>query len=160
MPTRSAAEVMRCDVVTVRPDLSLRELETVLLRERIQGAPVVEGGRVVGVVSRSDVVRQLKLEEERITAASYYLEPFDAEHRAAAEDDRILEGVGARVAKLRVRDVMIEDVVSVAPDATLGEVARCMLERPVHRVFVLEGEELRGVISSLDLVRQLAEGTA
>ncbi len=149
---------MQSDVVTVHPELQLRELESVLLRERIHGAPVVEGGRVVGVVSRSDVVRQLKLEEERIADAAYYLEPFDADRRAPEQDERIFEGVGARTAKLRVRDIMIQDVVSVPPDAPLAEVARCMLERPVHRILVLEEGELRGLISSLDLVRHLAGG--
>lgn len=158
MSRRKARDVMRTGVVKVRPDMPLRELEEVLLRERIQGAPVVEGNRVIGVVSRSDVVRQLKLEEERLEDASYYLEPFDADQRAPEEDDRIFEGAGVRVANLPVREVMIEDVVSVPPDATLPEVARQMLERPVHRVFVLEGGELLGVISSLDLVRELAKG--
>ena len=157
MSAPRARDVMRTNVVSVRPDLTLRELQDVLLKARIQGAPVVEGGRVIGVVSRSDVVRQLKLEEQRLGDAAYYLEPFDADDRAPGDQDRILEGVGVRVAKRLVREVMIEDVVSVSPDATLPEVARRMLERPVHRVFVLEQGELRGVISSLDLVRRIAE---
>ena len=157
MPPR-ARDVMRKDVVTVRPDMPLNELEGVLLRERIQGAPVVEGGRVIGVISRSDVVRQLKVEEARLEDAAYYLEPFDADLRKSDEHDRILEGVGVRVATRPVREVMVEDVVSVPPDATLQDVARRMLERPVHRVFVLEEGALLGVVSSLDLLRLVAEG--
>ena len=47
MSRRKARDVMRTGVVKVRPEMPLRELEEVLLRERIQGAPVVEGNRVV-----------------------------------------------------------------------------------------------------------------
>jgi CBS domain-containing protein len=53
---------------------------------------------------------------------------------------------------------MIDDILSVVPDATLQEVAKVMLERPVHRVLVMEGGALLGLISSLDLLRLFAEG--
>jgi CBS domain-containing protein len=149
---------MQAEVVTVRPDMPLSELGGVLLRERIHGAPVVEAGRVVGIVSRSDVVRQLKVEEQRLTDSAYYLEPFDADLRSPDDDLRMGEAVAARVAKLCVHDVMIDDILSVVPDATLQEVAKVMLERPVHRVLVMEGGALLGLISSLDLLRLFAEG--
>ncbi|MEN8183240.1 MAG: CBS domain-containing protein [Myxococcota bacterium] len=153
-----ARDVMQTEVVSVRADMPLSELEGVLLRQRIHGAPVVEGNRVIGVVSRSDVVRRLKFEEQRLEDAAYYLEPFDADQRGSEDHDRMLEAVAVRVAKLRVRDIMIEDVLSVAPDATLQEVAKKMLERPVHRMFVMEEGALLGLISSLDLLRLFAEG--
>jgi len=149
---------MQAEVVTVRPDMPLSELGGVLLRERIHGAPVVEAGRVVGIVSRSDVVRQLKVEEQRLTDSAYYLEPFDADLRSPDDDLRMGEAVAARVAKLCVHDVMIDDILSVVPDATLQEVAKVMLERPVQRVLVMEGGALLGLISSLDLLRLFAEG--
>lgn len=43
--------------------------------------------------------------------------------------------------------------VTVRPDATLGEVARLMIESNIHHVVVAEGNEIRGVVSSLDFVR-------
>ena len=157
MPQR-ARDVMQTSVVTVRPQLPLNGLEEVLLRHRIHGAPVVEGGRVLGIVSRSDVVRQLKLEEERLTDSAYYLEPFDADLRTPEDHRQVLEAAAARVAQLRVCDVMIEDLRSVSPEATLQEVAKVMLEGPVHRVLVMEEGALRGLISSLDLLQLFAEG--
>jgi CBS domain-containing protein len=155
---RQARDVMQTEVVTVRPDMPLSELEEVLLRQHIHGAPVVEGGRVVGIVSRSDVVRQLKLEEQRLTDSAYYLEPFDAELRTPEDQNRTFEAVAARIAKLCVHDVMIEDLLSVAPDATLQEVAKVMLERRVRRLLVMEAGALLGLVSSADLLRLFAEG--
>ena len=52
----AARDVMQAEVVTVEPTLPAAELEALLDRERISGAPVVEGGRLVGVVSRADLV--------------------------------------------------------------------------------------------------------
>ncbi|MDO8386418.1 MAG: CBS domain-containing protein [Polaromonas sp.] len=43
--------------------------------------------------------------------------------------------------------------VTVRPDASLGEVARLMVESDIHHVVVAEGQDIRGVVSSLDFVR-------
>jgi CBS domain-containing protein len=153
------AEVMRRELVTVTPGLGLSELEERLLRARISGAPVVEGDRVVGVVSRSDVVRQLELERSRFEAASsFYLEPFDVEAEGASDRRRVPEAVAARLESLCVADVMIRDVIHVAPSAPLAEAARLMVERRVHRVLVLEQDRLQGLLTALDLARLVAEG--
>jgi CBS domain-containing protein len=152
-------EVMRRELVTVAPELGLPDLEERLLRARISGAPVVEDGRVVGVVSRSDVVRQLDLERSRFAAASsFYLEPFDVEAEGARDRRRVPEAVAARLESLRVGDVMIRDVIHVAPSASLAEAARLMVERRVHRVLVLEQDRLQGLLTALDLARLVADG--
>lgn len=157
---RTAREVMEREIVTISPSQPLSELESLLLRHGILGVPVVEKGRLVGIVSRSDVVRQLKVEEERIAASAFYLEPFDADQRDAEDLSRALEAAASRVARLRVRDVMIRDLITVSLDAKIEEVARVMVERRIHRVLVTEGEQLRGLISSLDLVALLADERA
>ena len=156
----TARDLMQIDVVTVEAGRPLTELEEVLLRHKIHGAAVVEHGKLVGIVSRSDVVRQLKLEEERIAASAFYLEPFDADDRRPEDYERVLEAAASRVAKLHVRDLMVGDLISVSPDASLQQVASVMLDRRVHRVLVTEGDELRGIVSSLDLVRLFADGSA
>lgn len=151
---------MQTKLVTVSPDRPVSELQEVLLRHRIHGAPVVERGRLVGIVSRSDIVRQLKLEEERIAASAFYLESFDADQQRVEDQERVIAASAIRVSKLVVRDVMIEDLISVGPDATLQQAAQTMLDRRVHRLLVTEGPELRGIITSLDLVRLFADGSA
>lgn len=157
----TASDLMQRDVVSVPPDRPLAELEELLLKHRIHGVPVVEDGRLVGIVSRSDVIRQLKLEEERIASSSYYFESDQSFHVPGAPDaepGRVLEVAAGRVAKLRVRDVMVDDLITVAPDAPLQEVARVMADRRIHRLLVTEDGRLRGIVTSLDLVRLLADG--
>lgn len=41
----------------------------------------------------------------------------------------------------------------VRPDASLSEVARLMVEANIHHVVVMDGTDIRGVVSSLDFVR-------
>ena len=60
---RRARDLMSGPPRTVRPDTSLADLERALLDAGVGGFPVVEDGRLVGVVSRSDVVRQLSVEQ-------------------------------------------------------------------------------------------------
>ena len=50
-----ANDVMAEKVFSVSPELSLLELERDLAAQRITGAPVIDHGRVVGIVSRADV---------------------------------------------------------------------------------------------------------
>lgn len=156
----TARDIMQTEIVTVAPSRPLAELGEILLRHRIHGVPVVEEGRLVGIVSRSDVVRQLKVEEGRIAASAFYFESFDADEHRAEDYARVLEAAAGRVAKLHVRDVMIQDLITVTPEVTLQQMAQVMLERRVHRLLVTEGEELRGIVSSLDLVALFADGSA
>jgi CBS domain-containing protein len=154
-------DVMKSEVVCVHTDTSLAGLEEILLRHRIGGAPVLDGERVVGVVSRSDVVRQLQLERSWVEAiSSFYLDPFDSEQRDFEDGARITEVLAHRLRDLTVGDVMQTELLITSPDAELASVAQQMLERRVHRILVMEGESLQGIVSSLDLVRLFAEGKA
>lgn len=154
-------------VVHIGPDESLAELERMLLAERLGGLPVVERGRLVGVVSRSDIVRVLGAERALAEAqADFYREfhddPFAPSERAAREEAGQREGIegqiAQRMAALRVRDAMTADVVSVPADAALREAAARMTERRIHRVVVTDGDRLAGVLTALDVVGAVADG--
>lgn len=154
-----ARDIMKTDVVRIPGHAPLGELGEVLLRQHIHGVPVEDGGRVVGVVSRSDVARQLQLERERFEASSaFYLEPFDADERDPDDDLRAWQAAGARLGKLQVKDVMSGDLIEIAPDASVAEVAHRMLERRVQRLLVMEDGHLLGVISGSDVLALVADG--
>jgi CBS domain-containing protein len=50
-------EVMTWGVVTVRPDTDIRQAARIMHEQRIGALPVVENGRIVGILSETDVVR-------------------------------------------------------------------------------------------------------
>lgn len=151
------SDVMRTKLITVRPQDSVMHLDEVLARHRITGAPVMDGDAIVGVVSRSDVVRQLEVERSRFEGASWYLEPFDAEQRQAEDEQRVPQAMAARLSQLRVAEVMTREVLAVEADAELATAARRMAEKRVHRLIVLEAGKLAGLVSSLDLLQGFAD---
>lgn len=160
-------DAMRPQPIQIGPEATLAELERVLLAERVGGLPVVEGGRLVGVVSRSDILRRLGVERAVAEAqADFYREfhddPFAPSARAAREDAEQREGIeqqiAQRMASLRVRDAMTPEVVAVDADAPLRDAAAVMAERRIHRVIVTEDGRLAGLLSALDVVRLVAAG--
>jgi len=149
------ADVMQKDPVTFRPDQGLAAIEEILVRCGITGAPVVEEGRLVGVISRSDLVRQLELERSRIESAHETLGSFERED-AFATPASVAMAVATRWLPLKVKDVMRRDVVQVSPDDTVATAAGRMVEHGIHRLAVTDGGHLVGLVSTLDLLAVLA----
>lgn len=52
-----ARDVMTEDVITIGPDEGVEALAQIMVKRRLNLVPVIEGGRLVGVVSRADVIR-------------------------------------------------------------------------------------------------------
>ena len=120
-------------VVTLKPDDSLREAVRKLAENRVSGAPVVEGGKVVGVVSESDILHFLG--RSRRWSARAVLDPEEAE-------------------KTKVESIMTKKVVGVGPDATLADVARIMSRRNINRVVVTNDRmALLGLIARGDVIK-------
>jgi len=156
--TRTVADLMQKKVLTIAPGKTLPELERALLRSRIGAMPVVErGGRMVGIVSRSDVVRQLCLERSlgEAMADAYRDQTDDAFVEKSRRD--VAEAIGKRMEHLTVRDVMVRDVITVPPDLPATKAAQLMLERRIHRLPVVEDGKLVGIVSSFDFTRLVAE---
>ena len=128
MPLR-ARDLMETDLLTVAPETPVIDVHRLFVEDEIHGAPVVDDDfRVVGVVSALDLLR---------TVQEHY-------------DDF----------EVKMRDVTAEDamtgaVVSVPPEATAAEVARLMRAQRIHRVLVIDGRELLGVITTFDLLAAL-----
>ncbi len=157
--SRSARDLMQVEVRSVPPDLAVTELDKAFVDAGVGGFPVVEDGRLVGIVSRSDVVRQLYVE----LALSEYVSDFYRDVDGSTPDGlESLEAMGrragSRVAGMRVADVMMHRLITVTPDQPIAEVARVLVDHHIHRLPVVEDGRLVGILTSLDLVRLLAEG--
>ena len=58
---RTAKEIMTKEVITVKKDLSIKELSRRFVEKKVNGMPVVENeGRLIGVVTQNDLVEQSK----------------------------------------------------------------------------------------------------
>jgi CBS domain-containing protein len=126
-----ASDVMEKGVVSVSPELPVAELESFLSSEEISGAPVVDdAGKLLGIVSQTDVIRVLSEESS------------DALHELLAPD-------------LTVEQIMTSSVLTVTEDEDVKRVARKLVDGHVHRAIVVDGDGVSGIITSFDLLRLL-----
>jgi CBS domain-containing protein len=154
-----ARDVMQRNVGIIDAGASLADLEQAFEEAGVSGFPVVQSGRIVGVVSRADVVRRLgdkAGDEPRLSTFYADLASFEAENVAERFAEAAARG-GRSADDLRVSDLMTESAITVAPDTSLDDVARTLVAHHIHRVLVTDGGTLVGVVSSLDLVRLIAE---
>jgi CBS domain-containing protein len=146
----TAREVMTRDVLSVRADWSATELAAFLIDHSISGAPVLDAdGKPIGVVSLTDLARDGTIAEAAPPEPhGFYRHALE---RVVGRD----EAARFRIAEdspTTVRDLMTPMVFSVTLDAPVQEVAGTMIRGRIHRVFVVDGERLVGVISTMDLL--------
>lgn len=136
-------ELMNRRLMTVAPTDSLRELVDFLRENRIHGALVREAGRLVGVVSATDVL--VFLSDEAVDPEYGFSHLF-------ADDGELSAPLAPHLSEANVEEIMTPAVFSIDAGATAGEAARVMKEQGVQRLAVVEGDEAVGVISVTDLV--------
>ena len=153
MADLTARAIMTPDPVSVSRDLSVTEAARIMVEQRIGALPVVEEGKLVGLVTEDDLIMQdVKVE---FPTYIHLLDGFIMYPPATARfESELKKAVGATVA-----DVMTAEPVTVQVDTPVGDVATLMVEQEVDRVPVLDGERLVGIVSKSDIVRSLiAEG--
>jgi len=122
---------------TVGPDAPLRSAVLDMLRAGVGGLPVVdEDNRVLGMLSERELLRDL---------LSHYLP------RAGGGAASLPPAAARRT----VRDLMTRQVLCVAPDQPLAEVASLLLNKDVDRVPVVKEDRLVGFLTRGDIVRKL-----
>jgi CBS domain-containing protein len=153
-------KLMQSNPRTVSPDMTLVNLERLFLSTKFMGFPVVEEDRLVGVISRSDIIRSLVTERSRAEQISDFYcgapsvnadDPTESLEACAAQ-------VGVRLAEKLVQDAMSRNVVSIESSESLQGLAKLMTEGHLHRLPVVNGGRLVGLITTMDLVGAIAEG--
>jgi CBS domain-containing protein len=154
---KTAKDIMQSQVVTVSPDAPLHSTQRLFYEEGIQGAPVVdEQGRVVGMITSTDILRAAaEAAESAASAAGYGRDDLDSSGGLFPLDSAEFQ---ERLQDVTVADFMTEGAVHVAPSTPICEIARIIRENKIHRLLVVENGALRGIVSTFDLVTLLEKG--
>jgi CBS domain-containing protein len=156
-PILRARDFMQRDFISVAPHTPILTVHSLFVDKHIHGAPVIDAqDEVVGVVSAIDLLRIMRreLEPGRTPSTSTYFWDGEAgliDHTELPEGDALW--------RLLVRDAMTKDVVSVDPECPINEVAQIMIERRIHRVLVMTGRQMVGVLTTFDLLFAMAKPT-
>ena len=149
MAELTARDIMTPEPTTVTGDLSVTDAARLMVEKRIGALPVVEGDKLVGIVTEGDLIMQdVKVEFPT------YLHLLDGlimyPGATARFESELKKAVGATV-----EDVMTAEAVTAQADMSVADLATLMVDRDVSRVPVLDGENLVGIVSKSDIVRSL-----
>ncbi len=176
-------DIMTTNVVTIESTATVREAMELLTKRGISGAPVVDGGKLVGVVSATDLMtlaaglagvptqrdlpgeagepaEEAEFEGEMEPAGTYFTDLWD--DAGADVSERLGELASPEWNALEehsVSEVMTKPpLTTVGPEAPVQRAAELMRMNRIHRVLVTKGGTLLAVVSALDVVRAVAEG--
>jgi predicted transcriptional regulator len=152
--TRKVKDLMSPDIITVADEMTTDELARYLIEREISGAPVVDGqGQLIGVVSMTDIARNMAEPPD-------FASPGSSGFYRDDTTDLRPEGSGQRYIEERavtVRDVMTPVIHHVPVTASVADVARVMVDRHIHRLVVTQGTDPVGIITSMDLLKMVAD---
>jgi CBS domain-containing protein len=137
-------DVMQRTVIVLNPDQPIGEAVRELERREVSGAPVVEGRKVVGVVTLGDLFDAADVSEPVATTGPW--------HRYERQLD---------ASKKLVREAMTRTVVSLPPGAAIPQAARLMRERSVNRIPIVDPDgRVRGIVARDDIIEAVARAFA
>lgn len=140
-----ASEVMAKDVVTVNPQTTVKEIAELMTKHRISGVPVVDAGRLVGIVSETDLLHRAETGTER--RRKWWLGAF-------VDSDRLAREYASAHAR-KASDIMSTGVITVDAGSDLADVADLLDRRKLKRVPVMSEGKLAGILTKGDLVKAL-----
>ena len=126
-------EIMQKKVRTIQPDGSLLQARKMMLHYGIKRLVVTKDGRIVGIVTESDIANALGLFRKLVEGKHW--------------DEKMKE--------IRVEDVMSRDVKCVGPSTSLSACVRMMEEYGISGLPVVEGDRLVGIVTKTDLVKYI-----
>lgn len=133
---RKVADHMTTEVVSLSRDSTLREAGELFDRFDFNSVPVLEHGKLVGIVSKFDFMRAFAFTEE------HPLPDYETMMRSP------------------LRDFMREELVTTSPETPLTRVLQRMVELRTRSFPVVSEGRLVGIISREDIIRALKESTS
>ena len=121
--------------ITIGPEMSIHDALALFKKERIRRAPVIKGGKLVGIVSEKDLLNA---------------SPSPATTLSVWEMHYLLS-------KLTISELMTKTVITVAEDTPIEEAARIMADNKIGGLPVMKGTRVVGIITETDLFKMFLE---
>jgi len=145
-----AKDIMTKNVVVVKPDTSIEELASLLVKNEISGVPVIDNsGALFGMVTENDLIsRNKRLHIPTVVSfldAAIYL-----------ESSKKFEEEVKRITATKVGDICNKRVISISEDTTIVDIATIMTEKNVHLLPVVSSGKVVGIVGKRDMVKAVA----
>lgn len=128
-------ERMSRPVISVTPDAPINEVLAMFKKEHIRRAPVMNKGKMVGIVSERDLLNA---------------SPSTATTLSVWEMNYL-------ISKVKIKNVMSKKVITVTRDTPIEEAARIMADKKIGGMPVVDGDRVVGMITETDLFKIFLE---
>ena len=129
------SQIMSKELITLTPTQSLYDAERLFKKNNIRHIPVVEGDKIIGIVSYSDLLRisfaDMTDGEDEVTSVVYDM--------------------------YTIPQIMAKTPLTVAADTSIKEVAEILAKQSFHSIPVVENGKLVGLVTTTDLIKYLLE---
>jgi CBS domain-containing protein len=139
------AEIAHEQWPTLGPDETVEGAIKLFAESGISGAPVVEGGRLIGIVTEGDLIFR-----DADVKAPGFLDILGGMIPLGNWDEYRTEAL--KSAGVTVDEVMTSELITIPPDASLAEASTIMAEKKIKILPVTEDEVFRGVITRMDIL--------
>ena len=149
-PTVDQIMTVRTNVPTVGPDDSIAVVARTLAENKIAGVPVVENGKVIGIITETDIIAR-EADVDVPTPVPFLDAIFMAD--AGPEFDEEMR----KVLAVNARQIMTAPVFNIKNYATLNQTATLMIDEGIGTIPVVNDDlELVGIVTRSDIVRVIA----
>ena len=129
-------DIMMAEVVTLKVEEELSLASDIMTLARIRHLPIVEGDRLVGIISQRDLFKASLAS----VVGHDYQESRD------------------HLKTVTLKDVMIKDVITIEPDSEIRTAGRIMLEKKIGCLPVIQDNTLVGMVTETDILQFYVSG--
>ncbi len=150
----TAQTIMSKTLLCVYEGWTIQRLAEFFIKHGISGAPVIASDHeLVGVVTISDIFKFSSMDEKnrREALRNYYRESCEID----LDEASLRDWSNRAEYNCTVHQIMQREIISVRMEASVAEVAAVMVKNNIHRVVVTDNKIAQGVITSMDILRNL-----
>ena len=149
----TAKDIMTPNVKSVPQSWTMERFKKFLSDNDIIGSPVAnDEGKIIGIATLKDIA-----EFHFDSSSSPYEAEMSEEEQQEVRRLRMMIFEGLANMPVEVNDIMTPILVSVPEDTPITEVSKIMMNEHLHRVFVKNGDDVSGIITTYDLLKVIVE---
>lgn len=148
-------EIMTKKVITLNPEMEIKDALKILTENNIAGAPVVVGSKIVGIVTMRDILRYLDSEYKK---QGWVLvpTPFEIIEIPRAQElpyEKISE-IYTRIGGIKVSEIMQKKLYTIGPQDSIEDAISLLVKWKINRLPVLDKDgNLIGIVTRSDLLK-------
>ncbi len=154
------SDIMTKDVVACKPSDPIESVVKLMSEKDISGVPVMDGDKLVGVVTEADIMRILAVppKSDTLWLPSPLEIIFEIPFKELVQLRRLqtdYKDIGLNP----VKSIMKKNVISTTLDADIADAAELMVKHKINRLTVVQNGKLVGIITRDDIIHGLGRRT-